>query len=195
VEQAKILRKAIASAIGPKSRKDAKDPNQSSPDNLKASLKDTLLEKKKATEAKAMAAEGFFLLYANLLSEDARFRWDKIVSSQVGTAPWTGLQGNEHEKEPEKSMESFQDCITFHLLDMFPSDAAEEQHFYISNLLKKPQRVSVRYFFQQVEQLISYLSHLPCTYESPRTTASTKPVQSYDEADLANLLLHMCLES
>ncbi len=72
-----------------------------------------------------MAAEGFFLLYANLLSKDAQFRWDKIVSSQVGTAPWANLQGNKHEKERKKSMESFQDCITFHLLDIFPSDAAE----------------------------------------------------------------------
>ena len=71
VEQAKSLQKAIASAIGPKSRKDAKDPNQSSPDDLKASLKDALLEKKVALEAKAMAAEGFFSLYVNLLSEDA----------------------------------------------------------------------------------------------------------------------------
>jgi hypothetical protein len=73
-------------------------------------------------------------------------------------------------------MESLQDCITFHLLDMFPSDAAEQQRFYISNVLKKPQRVPVRYFFQQVEQLNSYLSHLPCTYESPCATAATKPL-------------------
>ena len=71
VEQVKSLQKAVASAIGPKSRKDTKDPNQSSPDNLKASLKDALLEKKVAQEAKAMAAEGFFSLYVNLLSEDA----------------------------------------------------------------------------------------------------------------------------
>jgi hypothetical protein len=39
VEQAKSLRKAIARAIGPKSRKDAKDPNQSLPDDLNASSK------------------------------------------------------------------------------------------------------------------------------------------------------------
>jgi hypothetical protein len=89
VEQAKSLRKAITNAIGPKFKKDAKDPNQSSPDNLKASLKDALLAKKVAQEAPATAAEGFFSLYANLHSKDARFRWDKIVSSQVGAAPWT----------------------------------------------------------------------------------------------------------
>ena len=48
MEQAKSLRKAIANAIGPKSKKDAEDPNQSSPDDLKASLKDALLKKKVA---------------------------------------------------------------------------------------------------------------------------------------------------
>ncbi len=160
MEQAKSLRKAIASAIGPKSKNDAEDPNQSSPDNLKASSK-TPFWKKVALEAKATAAEGFFLLYMNLLRKDARFCWDKIVASQVGAAPWTDLQGNEHEKEHKKSMESFQDCITFHLLDMFPNYAAEQQCSYISNVLTKPQRVPVRYFFQRVEQLTSYLLHLP----------------------------------
>ena len=35
MEQAKNLRKAIANAIGPKSRKDAEDPDQPSPDDLK----------------------------------------------------------------------------------------------------------------------------------------------------------------
>ena len=195
VERVKNLRKTIANAIGPKSKKDAEDPNQLALEESKASLKDALLEKKRAQEAKATAAEGYFSLYANLLSEDARFRWDKIVASQVGAAPWTDLQGNEHEEERGKSMESFQDCITFHLLDMFPSDAAEQQRYYISNVLKKPQRVPVRYFVQRVEQLNSYLSYLPCTYDSPRATASTKPVMAYDEAELASLLLRMCPES
>ncbi len=195
MEQAKSLQKAITNAIGPKCKKDSEGPTQSSPDDLKASLKYALLEKKVALEAQAMAAEALFSLYANLLSKDARFRWDKIVSSQDGAAPWTNLQWKEHEKEHGRSMESFQDCITFHLLDMFPGDASKQQHFYISNMLKKPQRVPVRYFFQQVEQLNSYLLHLPCTYDSPRATAATKPVQSFDKTELANLLLRMCPQS
>jgi hypothetical protein len=92
-------------------------------------------------------------------------------------------------------MESFQDCIIFHLLDMFPGDAAEQQRHYISNMLKKPQRVPVRYFFQRVEQLNGYLSYLPCTYDSLRSTASTKPIVAYNAAELASLLLRMCPES
>ena len=78
---------------------------------------------------------------------------------------------------------------------MFPSDAAEQQRFYISNVLKKPQRVTVRNFFQQVEQLNGYLSYLPCIYDSPRATPETKPVAAFDEAELVNLLLRMCPES
>ena len=131
-----------------------------------------------------MAAEGFFSLYANLLSKDAQFCWDKIVFSQLGTAPWTDLQGNKHEKEHGKDMQSFQDCITFHLLDMFHGNAAKQQCFYISNVLKKPQRVPVRYFFQQIEQLNGYLLHLPCIYNSPCATAATKPIQAFEEAEL-----------
>jgi hypothetical protein len=85
IEQIKSLQRAIANA----QKKGAEEPSPLSQDELKASLKAALLEKMMAVEAKAMATEGFFLLYANLLSEDAQFSWDKIVSSQVGAAPWT----------------------------------------------------------------------------------------------------------
>jgi hypothetical protein len=40
MEQAKSLQKAIANTIGPKSKKDAEDPNQSSLGDLKTSLRD-----------------------------------------------------------------------------------------------------------------------------------------------------------
>ncbi len=47
---------------------------------------------KKAAQAKRNLAAGqFFTFYANLLSEDARYQWDKIVASQVDTAPWTDV--------------------------------------------------------------------------------------------------------
>jgi hypothetical protein len=70
--------------IGPKSKKDAKDPNQSTSDELKASLEDALLEKKVALETKATVAEGFFSLYASLLSKDGPIPLgqDSLQSSQ-----------------------------------------------------------------------------------------------------------------
>jgi hypothetical protein len=77
-DDAKNFQEAIVNATGPKSKKDTTASNQPLPllDELKASLRNTLLEQKEAQEAQATAAGGFFLLYANLLSEDAQFRWD-----------------------------------------------------------------------------------------------------------------------
>ena len=146
-------------------------------------------------EEKKSLAEQFFSLYANLLSEDARYVWDKIVQSQVGCAPWTDLQGKEHERARAKTRYSFEDCVTMHLLHRFPNDAAETQRYYISNVLKKPQRVPVRPFFQRVEQLNSYLSRLLCLYDSPSAVATTKSVVPYDDSELAMMLLRMCPES
>ena len=50
MEETKNFQEAIANikAIGPKSQKDAKNPDQPSKDDLKASLRDALLEQKEA---------------------------------------------------------------------------------------------------------------------------------------------------
>ena len=79
-----------------------------------------------------------FQLYSNLLMEEARRPWSKILGEQIDVTPWTNLFGVEHTKEQKKSWQSFMDCITFHLLTVFRSDAAKTQRFYISNWLKKP---------------------------------------------------------
>ncbi len=74
------------------------------------------------------------------------------------------------------------DCTKHHLLTVFNFDTVEQQKFYISNLLKKPQRVSVRAFFTRVEQLNAYVVLLPSLYYSPRATQATKPVTLSYEA-------------
>ena len=63
---------------------------------------------------------------------------DEILKDQVGYTSWTDLKGVEHTVAREKSSESFNDCMTFHFLMVFTSDAVEQQRFYISNMLKKP---------------------------------------------------------
>jgi len=141
------------------------------------------------------AAEGFFSLYANLLSVEARIAWDKIVSRQIGVTPWTNLKGKTQNTIQEKTKASFDDCTKFHLMTVFSEDAAEQQKFYISNCLKKPTRVTVRAFFTRVEQLNSYVALLPSLFNSPRATPATKRVEQFDEAELANVLLRICPDS
>jgi len=181
-------REVIATAKAGKKKGSTVDP----PTDVEKSLKDCIAALAVAREEQVTAAEGFFSLYGNLLTEDARYHWDKIVESQCDTAPWIDLQGNEHPLKRKKGHKSFDDCVNFHLLTVFRTDAAERQRLYISNTLKKPQRVPVRYFFQRVEQLNGYLRHLPCVYNSPQANSATQSVMPFDGAELANLLLRMC---
>jgi hypothetical protein len=55
----------------------------------------------------------------------------------------------------------------FYFLTVFPNNAAEQEKYYLSNILKKPQRVGVRQFKQCVELLNAYVVQLPCWYYSP----------------------------
>ena len=133
-----------------------------------------------------------FELYGNLLSDEARQPWDKIIQSRVTRTPWEDIKGVTHTETPTKTWDSFQECVTFHLQKVFCNDAGEALKYYITNTLKKPNRVSIRQFFVRVEQLNSYLETLPCLYYSPSTNQATKKVLPLDDADLATHLLRMC---
>ena len=81
----------------------------------------------------------------------------------------------------------------FHLLTVFPINAAEQEKYHISNVLKKPQRVNVRQFVHRVEQLNAYIAQMPCFYYSPKANASTKPENiPFTEAELGAHVLRMC---
>jgi hypothetical protein len=89
--------------------------------------------------------------------------------------------------------ESFDNCIMFHLLTMFPNNAAEQEKYHLSNMLKKPQRVSMRKFVQCAEQLNAYVAQLPCWYYSPSYSASMMPANvPFSKADLVSHVLRMC---
>jgi hypothetical protein len=103
------------------------------------------------------------------------------------------LQGVSLEGPRGTSCKLFNNCIMFHLLTAFPINAAEQENYYISNILKKPQRVNVHQFVCRVEQLNDYITQMPCFYYSPNANASTKPKNvPFTEAELGSHVLHMC---
>ena len=114
-----------------------------------------------------------FQLYSNLLTEESRRPWCKILGEQIDVTPWVDLFGVEHAEKPHRSWRSFMDCVTFHLLSVFWSDAAEIHRIYISNGLKKPNRVPIRQFVQRVQQLNGYL--VTWTYCPAFSTPSVQP--------------------
>jgi hypothetical protein len=106
--------------------------------------------KETAKNKREAAATKTFQFYANLLSSDAKYSWNKIVWEQTEADPFKDLQGVSRKGPRGLSRESFDNCIMFHLLTVFPNNAAEQEKYYLSNVLKKPQRVGIRQFVQHL---------------------------------------------
>ncbi len=128
-----------------------------------------------------------------MLSPESKYAWNKIVSKQTENDLFVNLQGDSLEGPMGMSCKSFNNFIMFHLLTEFPIYAAEQEKYYISNVLKKPQRINICQFVHHVEQLNAYIAQMPCFYNSPNANASTKPENvPFTEAKLGAHVLHMC---
>jgi hypothetical protein len=84
------------------------------------------------------------------------------------------------------------DCTELHKLTIFLSDAAEKQHYYMQQMIKKPQGVTVRQFVSRMGVLNDYLDYLPTASYSAMAIAGTKKMNvPFDEADLAGIVLNL----
>ncbi len=181
---------------------DPKDKtNNSAPDvtaettaleTAKKACKEAVKKVEEARHVVATAGAKPFELYANLLADEARQPWEKILKAQVTQVPWEDIFGIPHTKTPTKSWNSFRECVKFHLQTMLGFDTDEALKYYITNTLKKPNQVSIHQFYVQVEHLNSYLKMLPCLFYSPKANPTTKEVLPLDDADLTTHLLRMC---
>jgi hypothetical protein len=141
------------------SKSDAKEANDApeADDKMKAGFLGDLEKAKQsqrtAEGAMIVAANKMFAFYSNLLSPESKYAWNKIVSKQTESDSYINLQGDSLEGPRGMSSKSFNDCMMFHLLTVFPINTAEQEKYYITNVLKKPQRINVRQFVWRVEQL------------------------------------------
>jgi hypothetical protein len=177
--------------------KEAKGTTKVPEDPMKASFQADLAKAKKAVadaqRAMTAAASELFAFYLNLLSPKSKYSWNKIVSKQMESDLFMNLQGVFLEGPRGMSCKSFDNCMMFHLLTAFPINVAEQEKYYITNVLKKPQRLNVRQFVHQVEQLNAYIAQMLCFYYSPNANASTKPENVlFMEAELGSHVLCMC---
>ncbi len=110
---------------------DASEPN------LQANFQLDLEKVKEATEnarAKAESAvKDMFQFYANLLSVDAKYGWNKIIQKQTQSNPYMDLQGVSKKGPRGHLRKSFDDCVMVHLLTMFPNNAAEQESYYLTS--------------------------------------------------------------
>jgi hypothetical protein len=123
-----------------------------------------------AVKTKAKGEQAFrdmFQLNANILSVNVEYPWIKIFHQQTANDPYTYLQDCPKKGPRGLLRKTFDDCMMFHLLAMFSNNVAEQERYYITNVLKKPQQVRVCQFVQRVEQLNANIAQLPCWYYSP----------------------------
>jgi hypothetical protein len=81
-----------------------------------------------------------------LLSPESKYAWNKIVSEQMEGNPYVNLQGDTLEGPRGMLRQLFNNCMMFLLLTVFPINAAKQEKYLISNVLKKPQRINVHQF-------------------------------------------------
>jgi hypothetical protein len=194
----KAAKEALAKAheTKPEAKKAVEAPDVTE-DSMKAGFQVDLEKAKQAREtaqgAMTAAANLMFMFISNLLSPKSKYTWHKIINEHMESNPFVNLQGVSMEGPRGMSRELFNNCVVFHLLTVFPSNAAEQEKYYISNVLKKPQHINVHQFVSRVEQLNAYIAQMPCFYYSPNANASTKPKNvPFKKAELGAHVLRMC---
>jgi hypothetical protein len=122
---------------------------------------------------------------------DQQTNWDKIVLEIHTKDPWVGVNGAHHKGICCHSWLAFMDCIKLHKLTIFPINEAEKQHYYMTQMIKKPQQVTVRQYMACMGVLNNYLTHLPTVFNSPMAVEGTKKGKVlFDKADLAGVILN-----
>jgi hypothetical protein len=136
-------------------------------------------------------AQKAYELFRCFVIRGARTQWDRIVNKMHTKNPWVGVNSKSNKGIWVKSWISFMDCIKLHKLTVFPADAAEKQHYYMQQTIKKPQQVTVRQFMSCMGVLNDYLAYLPMVFDSSMAVAGTKKLNvPFDEADLARIMLN-----
>jgi hypothetical protein len=130
--------------------KEAVEASAATEDSMKAGFQVDLEKAMQAQEtsqgAMTAASTLMFTFYLNLLSPKSKYAWNKIIFEQTEGNPYVNLQGVLLEGPRGMSHELFNDCMMFHLFTGFPINAAEQEKYYILNVLKKLQRVNVHQF-------------------------------------------------
>jgi hypothetical protein len=153
----------------------------------------TKVNLKEATVIHSIAIQACYDLFRQLLADDPRDQWDRIIREVHKTDPWTALDGQKNKGLRMKTSESLEDCITFHKHTVFSVDAAEQQKSYMMGSLKKPYRMTIKKHLSHCKTMNGYISLLPMLQDSSLAVASTKKGNvPFNNATLASNILSTC---
>jgi hypothetical protein len=129
-------KKSLKKATEAKATDEASDPEMQA--NFLLDLKKAREAAENAKGVMTTAANKMFQFYTNLLLVEAKYAWNKIVTEQTASDSYVDLQGISQKEPRGVSRQSFEDCMLFHLLIVFPVYADEQEKYYLTNVLKKP---------------------------------------------------------
>ncbi len=89
-------------------------------------------------KSRKAAANKMFQFYMNLLSLDDKYAWNKIVKEHTEADPFKDLQGMSRKGPRGLLRESIDDCVMFHLLTVFPNNAAEQEKYSFPMCSRSP---------------------------------------------------------
>jgi hypothetical protein len=105
----------------------------------------------------------------NLLSHS---QWDCVCCKMHKRDSWAAVNSQVTKGRHPRTWMSFQDCLELHKLTVFSADAAKRQQFYIQQVVRKPQRATLRQHISCMGVLNDYVKHHPtlkdCTNNEER---------------------------
>jgi hypothetical protein len=147
-----------------------------------------MLQETQKAHNKAIAKT--YKLLRNLLSGDLQSQWDRVCHKMHKRDSWAGVNGQVTKGRRPRMWMSFQDCLELHKLTVFSADTTKRQQFYIQQVVRKPQRVTVRQHILQMGVLNDYIRYLPTLKDSPKAVPMTKKGNiPFGKADLAMIEL------
>jgi hypothetical protein len=129
-------------------------------------------------------------LLRNLLFGDMQTQWDRVCHKMHERDLWAGINDQVTKGKHPRTWAAFQDCLQLHKLAVFTADAVKRQKFYIQQVVRKPQRATVRQHILQMGVFNDYVRHLPTLKDSPKAVPMTKKGNvPFGKDDLATIML------
>ncbi len=119
-------------------------------------LADTKVKLVEVTAIHAVAIQACYDLFRQLLADDPRDQWDRIVREVNESDPWTLLDGRKNNRLRMKTSQSLEDCIIFHKRTVFMLDAGERQKSYMMG-----NKMTIKSHVTRCETMNGYISLLP----------------------------------
>jgi hypothetical protein len=132
----------------------------------------------------------------NLLSGDVQSQWDRVCREMHERDLWAAVNGQVTKGRHPRTWTSFLDCLELRKPTVFSADAAKRQQFYIQQVVRKPQRATVRQHILHMRVLNDYVKHLFTLKDSSKAVPTTKKGNiPFGKADLAAIVLSSVLMS